>query len=435
MSDARRPPFKKAALSTLGTNLAVGVLSFVNVLIVARALGPTGRGDVAFLTTIAMLVSNLAAMGVQEANANIAGSEPGLRRGLAGNSVALAAVFGAAAAGVVALLIALVPAVGGDVDRTLVWLALAAVPLLILKVYLTFLVQADYGFAVTNAVWLLTPVANVTVNGMLAAVGHLTVTAALIAWVGGETLGALVLCGHVARSRQGFGAPDRALARRALGFGLKAHIGRVMTLGNYRIDQWFLGAIAGSRELGLYSVAVAWAEILFYVATALAIVQRPDLVRAPPEQAAKLAARVFRIALGLTAPMAVLVVLAAPILCVTIFGDAFHGSIDDLRVLALGALGMAALKLLGNALTAQRRPLLATAAIGAAFASTLVLDVLLIPSLEGLGAAIASTVAYTIGGLAAVAAFTGALPATSGDLIPRPGELGWLWRSVRRSAS
>ena len=53
-----------------------------------------------------------------------------------------------------------------------------------------------------------------------------------------------------------------------------------MLLGNYRLDQWFVGAIAGSRELGLYSVAVAWAEALWYLPTALASVQRPDLVRA-----------------------------------------------------------------------------------------------------------------------------------------------------------
>jgi O-antigen/teichoic acid export membrane protein len=47
------PSFVSSALFTFGTQIAVAVLSLVNVLIVARALGPTGRGQIALLTTIA----------------------------------------------------------------------------------------------------------------------------------------------------------------------------------------------------------------------------------------------------------------------------------------------------------------------------------------------------------------------------------------------
>ena len=39
-------------------------------------------------------------------------------------------------------------------------------------------------------------------------------------------------------------------------------------------------------------------------------------------------------------------VLAAPFLCVTLFGPGFSGSIDELRVLSAGAFGIVALKLL-----------------------------------------------------------------------------------------
>ena len=53
-----------------------------------------------------------------------------------------------------------------------------------------------------------------------------------------------------------------------------------MGVGNYRADQWIVGSIAGARELGLYSVAVAWAELLFYLPGVISLLQRPDLVRA-----------------------------------------------------------------------------------------------------------------------------------------------------------
>jgi O-antigen/teichoic acid export membrane protein len=434
MGGSKRPQsLVQAAVTTYGTNLAVVVLSLLNVLIVARTLGPAGRGDVAFLIAIGILSAHLATMSVQEANSNLAGAEPGTRRALATNSVVFAAAFGLGAAGLVALAVELFPSVGGHADPVLLWVAFAAIPVMVLKAYLSFLLQADYGFAVTNMAWLVGPLTTFIANAVLALAGALSVGTAIVAWLGGQVLGAFLLVAYV-RLHDGFGAPDRRLAGRMLSFGAKSHVGRFMEVGNYRVDQWFLGAIAGSRELGLYSIAVAWAEVLFYLPGILVLVQRPDLVRARPDEAVRLAARVVRAALLLAAGLVVVIVLAAPILCVTVFGDAFAGSVDDLRVLALGAFGIVALELLRNTLTAQRRPILASSAIAVAFTLTIALDLLLIPSLGGLGAAIATTAAYSVGGIAAALIFTRALRGRLADLVPRAADAVWMWQRLRRVA-
>jgi O-antigen/teichoic acid export membrane protein len=217
-----------------------------------------------------------------------------------------------------------------------------------------------------------------------------------------------------------------------LRFGLQAHSSRIMTLGNYRLDQWILGTLSTSRELGLYSVAVAWGEALYYLPTALDRVQRPSLVRAASERdAAGLAAAVFRGTVVLTIPLAAAVIVAAPVLCVTVFGEEFRGSIDDLRVLAAGAFGIIALKLLGNALTARGRPLLVTAGVGIAFIATVTLDLILIPSYGGLGAAIASAVAYTAGGLTLAVLFARALATPLRGLVPRVADVARVGVGVR----
>jgi O-antigen/teichoic acid export membrane protein len=110
VTDPRRRTTASATLITYGTNLAVAILSLINVLIVARALGPARRGNVAFLTAIAMFTSNLASAGVEEANANLAAAEPGRRRALATNSLLLAIALGVLAGGIVIGLTALFPA-------------------------------------------------------------------------------------------------------------------------------------------------------------------------------------------------------------------------------------------------------------------------------------------------------------------------------------
>jgi O-antigen/teichoic acid export membrane protein len=414
--------------------VTVAGLSLVNVLIVARTLGPTGRGDVAFLTTVAYLTSQLAILGIHQANVNFSGRDPRLRPALATNSVLLAAGLGVIAIAVVALVMAIVPAAAAGSDPLLRWVALAAIPMLILQTSLVQLAVAQYGFGVVNAATLITPVGNVIINGILALLGVLSVGLAIGVYFGGQAVATGVLALYVGRRFARFGRPDLELGRRMLGFGLKAHGGRVMLLGNYRLDQWIVGGVAGPRELGLYSVAVAWSEALFLLPTALVMVQRPDLVRAAPRDAARQAATIFRAAASLTVLLAIGILLAAPFLCVTLFGGDFRGSVDDLRVLALGAFGIVALKLLGNALTAQAKPLLETAAIGVSFVTILVLDVLLIPEHGGLGAAIASSVAYTAGGIAVALIFSRALASRVSELAPRGTELIWLWRRLREAA-
>jgi O-antigen/teichoic acid export membrane protein len=422
-----RPGLLASALSTYATNILVAILSLGNVLVVARALGPSGRGNVALLTAIAYLTANIAMLGVQEANANLGAGRPEARRVLAGNSLVLALLIGSAAALVLHFVIRLVPAAGGD-DELPLRLAFAALPVLVLHDYLEYLVRAGYGYRIANLQWICAPVTNIVVNSLLAATGRLTVGRAFATWVGGWTIATLLLALHVAFRGGGFGRPSPRLAREQLGFGVKTHAGRIFTLGNYRLDQWLLGAMSGARQLGLYSVAVAWAEILFFLPTALTLAQRPHLVQSDEEGAGRDAARIFRFSLAVSALFTAVLVAAAPILCVTVFGESFRGSVEQLRLLAPGALGIVALKQLGNALTARGRPLRAAAATAVAFGGGLVLDLVLIPRLGGVGAAAAATLAYTGGGVVVGVVFARALHLRLRELLPHAGDVQTLTR-------
>jgi O-antigen/teichoic acid export membrane protein len=434
-TDVKRPGFLPAAMQTFGAQVVVAFLSLGNVMIVSRALGPSGRGDIAFLTAIAMISSNLATMGVHEANVNLAGSEPRLRRALAGNSLLMSGVFGALAIAAVVALVLMAPAVAGGVNPWLLALTLASLPILVLNTYVRALLQGEYGFSISNATFAFPALLNVGVNGTLALVGHLTVGLAVGTWIAGQTIATGMMVWYLARRSSGFGRPTVSLVRRTLGFGTKSHIGRVMLLGNYRLDQWILGAIAGPSQLGVYSVAVALAEALFLLPSSLAAVQRPDLVRVSQAEAVRRSSSVFRNALLLTAIAGVILIVLAPVIVVGLFGEDFSGATNQLRILVCGAFGIVALKQLGSTLTARQKPSLASLAIGCAFVSTVVLDVLLIPHHGGLGAAVASTVSYTLGGIVVLVIFTRSLGGTRQELVPRAGDARDVWALVRNAVA
>jgi O-antigen/teichoic acid export membrane protein len=424
------PSLFVAALATYGTNVAVAVLSLANVLITARGLGPTGRGEVAFLTTVGFLTAQCATLGIQQANANLASRRPALTATLIANSVVFSVALGAVTAGIVALLAVALPSFAEVTSATLLALVLASVPMLVLQAALQQLALAHHLFRESNWAWVLVPATTCGVNGVLALAGILTVGVAAGAWVAGQALATIILWRALATRAPGSRRPEAALGREMLSFGMKAQAGRVLLLGNYRLDQWILGPVSGAHALGIYSVAVAWAEALFFLPTALTMVLQPSLARATPEAAGRQAARAFRLTMLTTAALAVLLVAAAPMLCAGVFGESFRPAAGQLRILAVGGFGIVALKLFGTALTAQQRPLRETAAIAVAFVVVIGLDVLLIPTHAGTGAAIASAIGYSAGGVAVVAIFRRTLPIARGALVPRAGDLQHLLHQV-----
>ncbi len=434
-SEGSRPrSLGPAAIGTFAAQVGVAFLAFGNVLVTSRYLGPSGRGNVAFLTTIGFITSWLATIGVDQALANLAGQGHPVRA-LQGTAAALAFAFGLVAAALVFVLTTVFPGVGGDASRWLLAVVLLNVPLLVLTIYLRQIATSHYRFSIGNVVSLLIPVTVVMVNCAFAAAGRLSVTSAILTWVGAQVVGTLVLAAYAVRSLGGFGRPDRSLAWTSVRFGIQAHLSHAMNLGNYRADQWIMGVMSTPRELGLYSVAVAWAEALFLLPQALMMVQRPALVRAQPKTAGRLAARWFSFALTATLVLAIVIILAAPLLCVGMFGNEFRGSVDDLRILAAGGIGIAAVKMLGSALTSQGKPLRESAAVGIASATVLALDLVLIGRFGGSGAAVASTAGYLAGGIAVSLIFARTLHVRVADLLPTPRSLHLALRDVRAAVS
>jgi O-antigen/teichoic acid export membrane protein len=403
-SQRRRPLSESTAFAYL-SSVAAAAISLVNVAVTARVLGAEGRGQLVFLITIASLGSFIASLGVHQAVANFAGSDPSRSRSLAGASVVWALVLGTAAAAVVIALLAAIPTTASQVPLVAIVLVLVCLPVGILELSLQHLALAHYAFAFHNATWVLPRVVSTTVNVLLAVAGALTVSTAIAVWLAGQLVGVGLLWWAVVNRFGGFGLPKWAELRALLSFGLRDHLGRVLTMGSYGLDQWLVGALAGATALGTYSVAVAWVEALYFLPSALVAAQRPDLVRIGAAEARELAARGFRYAVWLTIPTMAGLMLLAPFLTGTLFGEEFRDSETLLRILTLGAVGVVALKVLSNALTAQGRPMLATAAAAVTFVTLVVLMVLLVPTLGAQGAAIGTASAFLVGGAAVAAIF------------------------------
>jgi len=404
---------------------------FAAVLILARGLGPAGRGAVAFFIVTTMVTARAAGIGVREATTVFAARDPLKRPVLLSNlalaSVASGALGGVLVSGALALLAGVRPAGIGPAELAALGLGVVAVAL----------VDGGYSFLLGCSRFRLQGLVTASSSWVYAAAllalwagGGITVTSAAIAWTAGLWLRALFVFWSCARFN-GLGRPSLSLLRESIAFGCRAWIGSLARFANFRADQVLMGFIASEATLGIYAVAVNASEILLYFPEATAMALLPAIVRAEPERRAEQALRAFRsLALITVGSIAVAVVVGAPLLPV-IFGSKFAGSTGPFLWLLPGAIGYAALGVFSNTLMPSS-PGLSSFGAFVALVVGFGLDVLLIPPFGASGAAAAASAAFLLGGATALLAYRSRTPfAWRSLLIPRQGDLDFLGALIR----
>jgi O-antigen/teichoic acid export membrane protein len=191
-----------------------------------------------------------------------------------------------------------------------------------------------------------------------------------------------------------WGRPDRALGKEIASYGLRGQVGGLITLLNLRLDFAILGAMAGPAVLGAYAVASKYAELLRLPGTALTWVFYPRLAGVGEPEAATVARRMIRpTLLGILVAAVPIALLTSPVMRL-LYGEQFGPAVTPARVLLAGMVLAGASGVASAYLYGRGTPGLNSIVLGTGLVITVVLDLLLIPPLGALGAAIASTAAY-----------------------------------------
>jgi O-antigen/teichoic acid export membrane protein len=397
---------------------------FAAVLILARALGPSGRGTIAFITVTVLVAARVAGLGMGEATAFFVARRPEARGALFVNAVIF--MLGSALLAATVACGALV-ALGEDRPAGIGGRELAIIAAATL---ISALGDAGYVFLLGSgrlrAVALITASASWLYPLFLVALWStvgLTVLRAALAWAAAESARALVYLGQSKRGLP-LRRPHPGLLVEAIRFGSRAWIGSLARFLNFRTDQLLMGFLASEAALGIYAVAVNASEVLLYLPAATATALLPAAARTEGGLRTEQALRAFRSAAVVTAAAALVGALLGPVLLPLIFGAAFEGSVTPFLWLLPGALGFAATAVFSYALVAGASPGLSSVGPLVSLALGVVLDLILIPRFGASGAAAAASAAFLAGGCAALAAFRHRNRfAWRSLLLPRRGDL------------
>lgn len=199
---------------------------------------------------------------------------------------------------------------------------------------------------------------------------------------------------------------------------------------NMRLNVFLLAALSSFHETGLYTAVIGPATFLQLLASPLNMVLGPrTTLRRDDAGFAARVAGALRVLVVITALPAVGAGVVAPWALPFVFGDEFAGAVEPFWWLLPGTVAFALFKVLIQFQTGSGRPEWNTWSAGSGALVALVANLLLIPPYGAVGAAVATTLAYVTSAVVAVVGFLQVGGLGPGDLLRfRRGD----WEPIRR---
>lgn len=389
-------------------------------LVVATALGAAGAGTFALVRILPHLTAALLGCGITIATPYLVGSRKYRVQAVAETVAAIGIVLSGVACvawyGASGLLQA---QYYSTLSPEAVLLVGVSIPLLLLRNYLNAIQQGIQTFTAANVTLFVEDVVTfLLVLPLLWSDGSGGEIVLVYAAVGGATASFLAaLGGLLARRIWPWPRLHKRIAAEAIPFGLRGHIGRVANMLNWRLDVLILSAFTSVEVVGLYAVASQVAELFRPLSASLTFVLRPLMASLSAERARErgvfLYRRVFTLNLGLVVVMS----LIGGSLIVSLFGEEFRAAVPAFQILLVGLAAHGANGVLAGYNVGIGRPEFNTYTALAGLLVTVVGDLALIPPYGLIGAAAASSAAYTVKALTLVGIFLSSSGISLGQLM------------------
>lgn len=382
---------------SFGASAGMQVLNVMTGVLLARTLGPHGRGELAAVLLWPSLLAAFGSLGLFDAITYQAARGTSPNGALLGTGLALACAESLVC---VAIGIAIMPHVLSHYDASIVRVAyvfLAYIPLNLITLTLMSLLNGMQKYGQFHALRLIVLGASATAIVALRAADQLSVANVAVAYVIANVGTALVAVALVARVVRARPTVDLLLGRRLLVFGLQSHSGSMSWMMNERMDQLVISIFLAPARLGLYVTAVTLTSLTSLAGTAVATAAFPMVAKLHDLRERRDAIRRYvRIVLAVSVAVSLPLIVLAPWIIDIFFKDVYADASNVARVLLVAAIVLSLNRVLGASLKAIGRPL----DTGIAEAGALVVTVgglaVLLPTMGIMGAAVVSLAAYSV---------------------------------------
>jgi O-antigen/teichoic acid export membrane protein len=190
--------------------------------------------------------------------------------------------------------------------------------------------------------------------------------------------------------------PALAEARGLLSFGSRVHVGALASIVGSRLDLVMLAAFVPAAELGNYAISAIPGSVLTLLPASASLVVYPAVVRMQPSAVPATVARCLAM-FALITLLAFLVAIALPFAIPVLFGPGYQRAVPIGQILTFGITIRSNTTLLGVVLRGLSRPLASGLGDIVGLPILTVLLLVMVPTWQGTGAAVALLIAAGVG--------------------------------------
>jgi O-antigen/teichoic acid export membrane protein len=384
--------FLRHVAGTLANRFLLLGIGIVTSVVVARILGPEGRGAYAVAMGIGAIGVQACNLGLHASNTYTVAKRPELLSTLVMNSIAVGVGLGALAAAALGAVFSLSPEFA-PLHGPLLWLSICWIPLGLCYLFTTNLLLGMKAVNAYNKIELGGKILSVVLIGIV--IWFNFVTAETVFLAGLLALGlSLAWTFQVLHRRTVYLArPSFSLFTETLGYSIRGYAAAFFSFLALRLDLLLIQYLLGIEQAGYYSVAVSLTDVLYMLPLTVGTILFPKLSgMADGAKRWQFAKSVMTTVGGLMVGIAIIAVFGAHPLITVLYGEAFEPATAAFVWLLPGIILLSVSSLLMNYLAAIGMPPVVMYSSGLATLINIGLNLKLIPILGIVGASMSMTV-------------------------------------------
>lgn len=189
----------------------------------------------------------------------------------------------------------------------------------------------------------------------------------------------------------------KEIQRSLFSFGIKVHLSNVMYFFRSRVDIFIINFFLNPQAVGLYGIAYGTAETIWLLSQSAGNVLSPKISSMSSDERKKyLTPLITRNILFISFICACSLLIIGYDLIEFLYSYQYIPSVKPMNILLIGILAISAERILMADIIARGRPIISTYITAVIVALSIILNIILIPKMGIMGAAWASSIAYTI---------------------------------------
>lgn len=386
--------FVSKVVETFATRLAVIATGMLTTVAVARALGPAGRGLYSVAAAVGAIGVQLGNLGLHASNTYSVSRDRSRLPELLGNSLFVGIGLGGLATAAAGIAFWVWPRIA-PVQGTLLVLALLSIPVGVAYLLLQNLLLGTQNVHAFNRIDLATKLLGLTFVGLVLLARAATPESIFSVGVASVAVGLAwalaILWRETGRSLR----VSLDTFTETLRYGVKAYLAALFMFAVLRIDLLMVKFMAGPEQAGLYSIAVAMADLLYMVPTVVGTILFPRLSAMRDDvERWRIAAQVRTLVAGLMLLLTLVAGFLAEPVTRLLFGSAFQPAVPAFLALLPGIWLISINVIYMNYLGASGMPPVTVISPGIAALLNVLLNLVLIRKWGIVGASVASSICY-----------------------------------------